>query len=161
MRVAHVKWQKKTIFNCDKPFKNHRKVRVSDTNIKNPNRGDFQSILIMLKKVPGTPSYREIFIYELLSKVRHLGGPDFWHTASCADPEWPDLFSNLFQVYDDLSGKYSSLRYSGKCEFFDRNPSPVARHFQHRLDSYLQHFLKWKLHLLRSPILHYSVKIEF
>ena len=93
---------------------------------------------------------------ELLSMVRQLGAPDFWHTVT----EWPDLFSVLSRVYDNLPDEYSDLSYIDKCELLNRNPSLVARHFQHRLESHLKHALKSKLHPLGSPILNYAVKIN-
>ena len=40
---------------------------------------------LFMREIPGSPAYRQKFMYEVLSMIRQLGLPAWWLTLSCAD----------------------------------------------------------------------------
>ena len=123
-----------------------------------------EAIYKFMSQVPGTPSYWKVFMYDLLSMVRQLGVPDYWHTVSCADLEWPDLYILLSRRFLDkeLSAEdITRLSYQEKCDLLNRDPAIVARQFQYRLENYVQLCLKANSLPLGAPLLYYAIKIEF
>lgn len=117
-----------------------------------------------MSKLPGTPAYWNVFLYDLLAMIRQLGVPQFWHTVSCADLEWPELYRVLSRklcTSELTDEQISQLTYEEKCGLLNKDPVTVARHFQYRLECYMNEVLKSPLNLLGGKISYYAIKIEF
>ena len=63
-------------------------------------------------------------------------------TLSCADLRWPELF----QIIARANGKnmtdeeIETLSYEERCTLLNINPVIVAKHFQYRVENFLQHY---------------------
>ena len=75
--------------------------------------------------------------------VIQLGIPTWFITLSCADLRWPELF----QVVARTQGKnvsneqVESLSYVERYQMLNANPVIVAKHFQHRVETFFSEVL--------------------
>ena len=66
--------------------------------------------------------------------------------------EIPEIISKLNKL--NLSKAYlDSMNYFEKCEFLNSNPVLPARHFQHRVETFLRNFINTIKHHWRGYIL--------
>ena len=72
--------------------------------------------------------------------IKQLGYQTFFLTLFCTDLKWkeiPEIFSKL-----NLSKEYLELmNYFEKCELLNSNPVLLARHFQHRAETFFKEIL--------------------
>ena len=93
---------------------------------------------LFLRQIPGTPPYWQKFMYEVVAMVKQLGIPTWFMTLSCADLRWP----GLFQIIARTQGKnmtdeqIEALSYNERCSMLNLNPVVVAKHFQHRVETF-------------------------
>ncbi len=66
-----------------------------------------------------------------------------------ADMKWPDIIHGQ---------NYTSLSFDEKSKWIRRNPVTAARHFQYRLNTFFNEFLKSPA---KPQIVDYAVRIEF
>ncbi len=56
---------------------------------------------LFLMQIPGTPSYGQKFMYEVVAIIKQHGIPTWFMTLSCADLRW----HKLFQIVARTQGK--------------------------------------------------------
>ena len=86
----------------------------------------------------GTPSYWKQLLYDLLAMVKQLGIPAFPGIL-----QWDELTSiinklNNVTSFDDY---LRNLTYQERCKYLNSNPVLAARHFQYKLEVFLQKIL--------------------
>ena len=115
-----------------------------------------------MKNIRGSPPYYQRTFYELLAMVRHLGTPTWFFTLSAADLKWPDMIQTIARQYGVVytDNKVAGLSFEDKSNWLKCNPVTAARHFQYRLNSLFQTFLKSKANPL-GQIVDYAIRIEF
>ena len=93
-----------------------------------------------MNQIKGTPAYWKKFQYKVLVMIKQLGYQTFFLTLFCTDLKWkeiPEIFSNF-----NLSKEYLELmNYFEKCELLSSNPVLLARHFQHRAETFFKEIL--------------------
>ena len=108
-------------------------------------------LFMFMAPIKGTPAYWKTFLYEVLAMVRQLGIPQWFLTLSCADLRWVDLLRILLlqrgKNYTD--DEIAALTYNERCDLINSDPVTVARHYQLRVDTFVQKILK-KIHC-KSP----------
>ena len=115
-----------------------------------------------MKNIRGSPPYYQRTFYDLLAMIRQLGTPTWFFTLSAADLKWPDMIQTIAKQYgvyytdDDVA----ALSFDDKSNWLKCNPVTAARHFQYRLNSLFQGFLKSTAKPLRE-IVDYAIRIEF
>ena len=96
-----------------------------------------------LKNVRGPPAYFQRVMYDVLAMIRQLGIP-------AADMQWPDVIQTIARQYgtrfSDEDVKLMS--FEEKSKWLRQNLVTAARHFQYRLNSFFQVFLKSIAHPL-------------
>ena len=97
---------------------------------------------LFLRQIPGTPPYWQRFMYEVVAMVKQLGIPTWFITLSCADLTWPELFQIIsrMQGKDITNEEVDALSYDEKCKMLNLNLVIVAKHFQYRVERFLQRF---------------------
>ena len=97
---------------------------------------------LFLRQIPGTPPYWQRFMYEVVAMVKQLGIPTWFMTLSCADLRWPELFQIIsrMQGKDITNEEVDALSYDEKCKMLNLNLVIVAKHFQYRVERFLQRF---------------------
>ena len=115
-----------------------------------------------LKNVRGSPPYYQRTFYELLAMIRQLGTPTWFFTLSAADMKWPDMIKTIARQYGVTytDEEVASLAFEEKSNWLKRNPVTAARHFQYRLNTFFQEFLKSTAKPL-GEIEDYGIRIEF
>ena len=117
---------------------------------------------LFLRQIPGTPPYWQKFMYEVVAMVKQLGIPTWFMTLSCADLRWP----GLFQIIARTQGKnmtdeqVEALSYNERCSMLNLNPVVVAKHFQHRVETFFTELLVSKKNPI-GKIIYYALRIEF
>ena len=117
---------------------------------------------LFLRQIPGTPPYWQKFMYEVVAMVKQLGIPTWFMTLSCADLRWTELF----QIIAKTQGKniteeeIEALSYNERCSMLNLNPVVVAKHFQHRVESFFTEVLLSQSNPI-GKIIYYSLRIEF
>ena len=115
-----------------------------------------------MKNIRGSPPYYQRTFYDLLAMIRQLGTPTWFFTLSAADLKWPDMIQTIARQYgvyytdDDVA----ALSFDDKSNWIKRNPVTAARHFEYRLNSLFQGFLKSTAKPL-GEIVDYAIRIEF
>ena len=115
-----------------------------------------------MKNIRGSPPYYQRTFYDLLAMIRQLGTPTWFFTLSAADLKWPDMIQTIAKQYgvyysdDDVA----ALSFDDKSNWLKCNPVIAARHFQYRLNSLFQGFLKSAAKPL-GEIVDYAIRIEF
>ena len=98
---------------------------------------------LFLRQIPGTPPYWQKFMYEVVAMLKQLGIPTWFMTLSCADLRWPELF----QIVGRTLGKniteeqVEALSYVERCQMLNTNLVVVAKHFQHRVETFFSEVL--------------------
>ena len=117
---------------------------------------------LFLRQIPGTPPYWQKFMYEVIAMVKQLGIPTWFMTLSCADLRWPELF----QIVARTQGKnltdeqVQALSYVERCQMLNANPVVVAKHFQHRVETFFSEVLLSNINPI-GKISYYALRIEF
>ena len=117
---------------------------------------------LFLRGIPGSPPYWQKFMYEVVAMVRQLGIPTWFLTLSCADLRWPELFHILSRVRGEniTDEEIDNLSYNEKCSLLNLNPVIVAKHFQHRVETFFKDVLLSNSQPI-GKILYYALRIEF
>ena len=115
-----------------------------------------------MKNVRGSPPYYQRTFYELLAMIRQLGTPTWFFTLSAADMKWPDVIQTIARQYGVTftDEQVVALSYEDKSNWIRRNPVTVARHYQYRLNTFFQDFLKSPVKPL-GELVDYAIRIEF
>ena len=94
--------------------------------------------------------------------IRQLGTPTWFFTLSAADMKWPDVIQTIARQYgvNYTDEEISALSFEEKSNWIRRNPVTTARHFQYRLNTFFQEFLKSTAKPL-GEIEDYGIRIEF
>ena len=76
--------------------------------------------------------------------------------------KWPDMIQTIAKQYGVhyTDEEVAALSFEDKSNWLRRNPVTAARHFQYRLNTFFQDFLKSNAHPL-GVIVDYSIRIEF
>ena len=117
---------------------------------------------LFLRQIPGTPPYWQKFMYEVVAMVKQLGIPTWFMTLSCAELRWPELF----QIIARTQGKnltdeqVEAMSYNERCSMLNHNPVVVAKHFQHRVETFFTEILLCELNPI-GKIVYYALRIEF
>ena len=100
-----------------------------------------------MNQIRGTPAYWKRFQYEVFVMIKQLGCLTFFLTLCCAFWLYPVLkwkeirviISKLIKL--NLSKEYlESMNCFEKCELLNSNPVVLARHFQHRVETFFKEF---------------------
>ena len=115
-----------------------------------------------MKNIRGSPPYYQRTFYDLLAMIRQLGTPTWFFTLSAADLKWPDMIQTIAKQYGVhyTDEEVAALSFEVKSNWLRRNPVTAARHFQYRLNTFFQEFLKSNAHPL-GEIVDYGIRIEF
>ena len=115
-----------------------------------------------MKNIRGSPPYYQRTFYDLLAMIRQLGTPTWFFTLSAADMKWPDMIQTIAKQYGVhyTDEQVNALSYDEKSNWLRRNPVTAARHFQYRLNTFFQEFLKSTAKPL-GEIVDYGIRIEF
>ena len=121
-----------------------------------------------MKNVRGSPPYYQRTFYEMLAMIRQLGTPTwfftlYWFfTLSAADLKWPDIIQIIARqyVFTYTDDQVAALSFEEKSSRIRHNPVPAARHFQYRLNTFFNEFLKSPANPL-GQIVDHAVRIEF
>ena len=147
-------WQQKP--NSHLTAREARNRAVISENIRNDKAYAF------LKSVRGSPAYNQCTFYDLLAMVRQLGTPTWFLMLTAADMKWTDIFSVIARqhgiTYTDE--EISKLTFDEKSNWIRRNPVTAARHFQYRLHTFFNDFLKSSAQPL-GKIVDFAIRIEF
>jgi hypothetical protein len=94
--------------------------------------------------------------------VKQLGIPTWFMTLSCADLQWPELFQIIAKTpgQNITDQEVEALSYADRCSIFNLNPVIVAKHFQHRVESFFSEFRLSQLNPI-GKIIYYALRIEF
>ena len=115
-----------------------------------------------MRNVRGSPPYYQRTFYDLLAMIRQLGTPTWFFTLSAADMKWPDMIQIIARQcgvnYTDED--ILALSFENKPNWLRRNPVTAVRHFQYRLNTFFQHFLKSSANPL-GEIVDFGIRIEF
>ena len=97
-----------------------------------------------MKNICGTPPYYQRTFYDLLAMIRQLGTPTWFSTLSAADMKWPNMTQTTAKQYGVhyTDEEVAALSFEDKSNWLRRNPVTTARHFQYRLTTFFQDFLK-------------------
>ena len=97
-----------------------------------------------LKNVRGSPAYFQRVMYDVLGMIRQLGIPTWFFTLSAADMQWPDVIQTIARQYGTLltDNDVKTMSFEEKSKWLRQNPVTSARHFQCRLNTFFQLFLK-------------------
>ncbi|MDD9818168.1 MAG: hypothetical protein OXU61_08575 [Gammaproteobacteria bacterium] len=70
--------------------------------------------------------------------------PHGFFTLSAADLKWPDIIQTIAQQYgvSYTDEEVAVLSYEDKSNWLKRDPVTAGRHFQYRLNTFFQEFLK-------------------
>ena len=103
---------------------------------------------LFLRVLPGTPPYWQKFMYEVVAIVKQLGIPTWFMTLSCADLRWPELFQIIArtQGHNITDQEVEALSYADRCSMLNLNPVIVAKHFQHRVETFFTEVLLSIMH---------------
>ena len=115
-----------------------------------------------LQKVRGSPAYFNKLLYDLLGMVRQLGNCTWFLTLSAADLKWTDTIQIIAaQNGQHLSDQQvDSLTWEQKCLWLRTNPVTAARHFDHRLQMFMNTLILGNSHPI-GHIQDYKHRIEF
>ena len=115
-----------------------------------------------LKNVRGSPPYWQTMFYEALAMIRTLGIPTFFLTLSAADLRWPEVIQAVASQYgyDYTPEEVKEMGWKTKCNWINQNPITVARMFQHRVEAFLNKFLKSEAAPI-GVITDYIIRTEF
>ena len=115
-----------------------------------------------MNQIRETPAYRERLQYDVRAMIKQLGCPTFFLTLSCADMKWkkiPEIISKLNKL--NLPKEYlESMNYFEKCELLNSNPVLLARHFQHRVETFFKEILLIPLSTI-GKVTYYAIRTEF
>ena len=97
-----------------------------------------------MKNVRGSPPYYQKTFYELLAMIRQLETPTWFFTLSADDMKWPDVIQTIARPYGVIytDEEVAALSFEDKSNWIRRNPVTAARHYQYRLNTFFQEFLK-------------------
>ena len=72
--------------------------------------------------------------------VKQLGTPTFFLTLSCADLQWNELISIIFNLncVDMSDEEVDEMSYHERCGTLNKNPVLVARYFQYRVEMFFK-----------------------
>ena len=117
---------------------------------------------LFLRGIPGSPPYWQKFMYEVIAMVQQLGIPTWFMTLSCADLRWHELFHILSRVKGEnmTDEEIDNLSYNEKCSLLNLNPVIVAKHFQHRVETFFKDVLLSNAKPI-GKIVYYALRIEF
>ena len=117
---------------------------------------------LFLRGIPGSPPYWQKFMYEVIAMVQQLGIPTWFLTLSCADLRWHELFHILSRVRGEniTDEEIDNLSYNEKCSLLNLNPVIVAKHFQHRVETFFKDVLLSNAKPI-GKIVYYALRIEF
>ena len=117
---------------------------------------------LFLRGIPGSPPYWQKFMYEVIAMVQQLGIPTWFMTLSCADLRWHELFHILSRVKGEnmTDEEIENLSYNEKCSLLNLNPVIVAKHFQHRVETFFKDVLLSNAKPI-GQIVYYALWIEF
>ena len=115
-----------------------------------------------LQKVRGSPAYYNKLLLDLLGMVRQLGNCTWFLTLSAADLKWTDTI----QIIAAQNGQHLSdqdvenLTWEQKCMWLRTNPVTAARHFDHRLQTFMKMIILGNSHPI-GQIKDFKYRIEF
>ena len=113
-----------------------------------------------MRCIRGTSSYWRVYTADILSMIRSLGTPAFFLTISYDDTNAEDLISMLHQVQHGTKTDVSKLSYEDRRNLLNRYPMHAARHYNHRIQAFIQLF-KDDETLFGGRVSHHTVRIEF
>ena len=115
-----------------------------------------------LKYVRGSPADFQRVMYDVLGMIRQLGIPTWFLTLSAADMQWPDVIQIIARQYGTTltDEDVKTMSFEAKSKWLRQNPVTAARHFQYRLNTFFQVFLKSTAHPL-GELVDYAIRIEF
>ena len=101
-------------------------------------------------------------MYEVIAMVKQLGIPTWFMTLSCADLRWPELFLIIARTQGKnlTDDQVKAMSYNERCSMLNFNPVVVAKHFQHRVETFFTEILLSKLNPI-GKIVYYALRIEF
>ena len=117
---------------------------------------------LFLRQIPGMPPYWQKFLYEVVAMVKQLGIPTWFMTLSCADLRWPELFQIVARTQgrDITEEQVEALSYIERCQMLNANPVVMAKHFQHRVETFFSEVLLSKSNPI-GKVIYYALRIEF
>lgn len=100
---------------------------------------------------------------EVVAMVKQLGIPTWFMTLSCADLRWPELFQIIARTQGNnfiTDEQVEAMSFNERCSMLNLNPVVVAKHFQHRVETFFTEILPSELNPI-GKIVYYALRIEF
>ena len=115
-----------------------------------------------MREIPGSPSYWQKFMYEVVAMVKQLGIPTWFMTLSRADLRWHELFQIIARSKgtNKSDERVEALSYNERCSMLNLNPVIVAKHFQYRVETFFKEVLMSNANPI-GKIVYYALRIEF
>ena len=134
-----------------------KSYKHSVEKLVNKNQGFYP-----MNQIRGTPTYWKRLQSEVLAMIKQLRCPTFFLTLSCVELKWkeiPEIISKLNKL--NLYKEYlESMNYLEKCELLNSNPVLLARHFQHRVETFFKEILLILLSTI-AKVTYYAIRIKF
>ena len=101
-------------------------------------------------------------MYEVVAMVKQLTIPTWFMTLSCADLRWPELFQIVAKTQgrNITEKEVEALSYVERCKMLNANPVVVAKHFQHRVETFCSEVLLSNVNPI-GKMTYYALRIEF
>jgi len=113
-----------------------------------------------MRCIRGTSSYWRVYTADILCMIRTLGAPKLFLTISYDDTNAEDLIKMLYHVQYGRDTDVSKLTYEEKRNLLNSHPIYAARHYNHRIQAFIQLF-KDDETLFGRRVSHHTVRIEF
>lgn len=93
-----------------------------------------------INSIKGSPAYWKKLESEVLAMIKQLSYPSFFLTLSCADFHWEEISKLIVAAngYSFFSDELKTLNYFEKYKLLNANTIVLARHFQHRISTFLK-----------------------
>ena len=117
---------------------------------------------LFLRQIPDMPPYWQKFMFEVIAMVKQLGIPTWFMTLLCPDLRWPELFLIVARTQGRNITKedIETLSYVERCQMLNANPVVMAKHFQHRVETFFREVLLSQSNPI-GKVMYYALRIEF
>ena len=101
---------------------------------------DLTNLHLVFKGMRGSPSYWKNYSGDLIAMIKQLGIPTFFLTISYDDLNSIDAVNALWKAKHGEAASIDpkTLSYEERKKLLDENPVAAARHFNHRLRTFLR-----------------------
>ena len=155
-------------------FKRGRKMQSTSGGTKYSLEDPYS----VLDNIKGTPRYFKKKKNEFISKLKNLGGFQFFITLSCADMRWSENFTSLLQLeghkihystkFDEvLIGEENPVtieeflqQHEGKHEYIRKSILNATRNFDARIKKFINTIVMSKFSEMHASYINYRIEFQ-